>query len=157
MTGILFSDYYLVRKRLLKLTDLFERSPRSIYWYWKGFNWRALAAWVVGVWISLPGFAEYVRYSTARELKGWSNIYDLSYFVGFLLSIVTYYVLNWLWPVNGLGVVDDADYFGTFASTSPTIVEAVPVDDVPVDVDKAGTLASSTEKMGDVSYSPLDI
>ncbi|EXJ82513.1 hypothetical protein A1O3_06326 [Capronia epimyces CBS 606.96] len=114
MTGVMFADYFLLRKRLIKLTDLYENNSGSIYWYWLGMNWRALAAWAMGVWINLPGFAEFVRYGTAKELSGWSHLYYISYPLGLTLSVLTYLALNKLSPVAGLGVVDDLDYFGTF-------------------------------------------
>ena len=134
MTGVMFADYFLVRSRQLKLTDLYERSPRSIYWYWKGFNWRAIVAWLMGIWISLPGFAEYVRYGTSRELKGWSHLYDISYLLGCLISLVTYYVLHRLSPIKGIGVIDETDYFGTFGSAPGSIPDK---DDDHSDVQSA--------------------
>ena len=44
-TGILIADYYLVRKRKLKVSHLYVPDSRSIYWYWRGFNVRTVVAW----------------------------------------------------------------------------------------------------------------
>lgn len=77
-TGVMFADYFIIRKRLLKLTSLYDFSDASIYWYNKGINWRAPVAWISGVWLLLPGFAEYVRHGTSVELAGWSKMYFLA-------------------------------------------------------------------------------
>lgn len=119
MTGVMFADYFILRKRQIKLTDLYENNSSSIYWYWKGMNWRALVAWAMGVWINIPGFAQFVNYGTGKQLAGWSNLYDISYPVGLILSIVTYVALNKLSPITGLGQVDEFDYFGTFGPAEP--------------------------------------
>jgi NCS1 family nucleobase:cation symporter-1 len=38
MTGIMLSDYLVVRKRKLKIEDLYIGDERSIYWFYKGFR-----------------------------------------------------------------------------------------------------------------------
>ncbi|KAL7621694.1 hypothetical protein AAE478_009021 [Parahypoxylon ruwenzoriense] len=39
--GVMFADYFLLRKTTIKLTDLYGSGPQSIYWYTKGWNLRA--------------------------------------------------------------------------------------------------------------------
>ncbi len=111
MTGIMYCDYFLVRKRLYKLSDLYRDSPDSIYFFTRGFNWRAFVAWLLGVWITLPGFARQVQ--GGDPLPGWTNMYYFSWPLGTVISITVFYVLNRVKPVVGLGVVDDEDFFGT--------------------------------------------
>jgi cytosine/uracil/thiamine/allantoin permease len=48
--GILLTDYFLVRRRKLKVPDLYRGDSSSIYWYKMGLNWRAVVAFVMGVW-----------------------------------------------------------------------------------------------------------
>jgi NCS1 family nucleobase:cation symporter-1 len=66
--GILVADYYIVRKRLLKVADLFTMDPAGAYYYDRGWNVRALVAFGVAgvfsiatVWVpalaDLSGFA----------------------------------------------------------------------------------------------------
>ncbi|KAI1617868.1 putative uracil permease [Exophiala viscosa] len=137
MTGVMFADYFLLRKRQIKLTDLYENNSRSIYWYWLGMNWRALVAWAMGVWINVPGFAEFVRYGSNKTLSGWSNLYDISYPLGLLLSVTTYVVLSKVSPIKGLGEVDDADYFGTFGPAETRSFHGEEVETVQVGEGKA--------------------
>ena len=50
VTGILLADYHLVRKRTLKINDLYVGDKSSIYWFNGGFNWRAFTAFFLSVW-----------------------------------------------------------------------------------------------------------
>ncbi|KAL1891417.1 hypothetical protein Sste5346_007680 [Sporothrix stenoceras] len=109
MTGVMFCDYFIVRKRLYKLSDLYRTTSDSIYHFNHGVNWRAFVAWVLGVWITLPGFARMVQ--GGPPLPGWSNMNYFSWPLGTLISMTAFYLLNRLKPVAGLGQVDDEDYF----------------------------------------------
>lgn len=46
--GILFADFFLVRRQRLNLWAIFEDHPSGEYYYSKGFNWAALISLVVG-------------------------------------------------------------------------------------------------------------
>ncbi|KEF60185.1 uncharacterized protein A1O9_05035 [Exophiala aquamarina CBS 119918] len=144
MTGITFCDYFLVRKRLLKLSHLYQNNPESIYYYWKGMNWRAPVAWLMGVWITLPGFAKRVQDPTV-ELEGWSQMYYISWPLGTLISMITYYALHHLFPIKGVGLVDDIDYFGTFGPVGTVFVDGVDLQAQKGDPEK-GALDHESEK-----------
>lgn len=111
--SINLADYYTVRKRNLKLTDLYDFSDRSIYWFTYGVNWRAVVAWVMGVWLVMPGYVQHIR-APEVELPGWSQIYYLTVWVGFVVPAAVYLVLDRVWPIQNRCDVDDQDYFGTF-------------------------------------------
>jgi len=88
--GILIADYWVVRRQRLVLDDLFRE--RGAYSYWHGVNWRAVAAFLIGVLPVVPGFAR------AAVMPGGSvadpNFFDLLYayawFVTFGLSFFVY-------------------------------------------------------------------
>lgn len=44
MMGMMTVHYLVVCKRKLKVEHLYRGDAGGIYWYWHGFNWRALAA-----------------------------------------------------------------------------------------------------------------
>lgn len=111
--SINLADYYVVRRRNLKLTDLYDFSERSIYWFTYGVNWRAVVAWVMGVWPVMPGYVQHIR-APKVELAGWSQIYYLTVWVGFIVPAAVYLVLDCVWPIQDRYDVDDQDYFGTF-------------------------------------------
>jgi NCS1 family nucleobase:cation symporter-1 len=88
--GILIADYWIVRRQRLVLHDLFRE--RGAYSYWKGVNWRAVAAFLIAVLPVVPGFAR------AAVTPGGSvadpNFFDLLYayawFVTFGISFLVY-------------------------------------------------------------------
>jgi NCS1 family nucleobase:cation symporter-1 len=79
VAGIMICDYFVIRRRVLRLDDLYLRG--GVYEYAAGFNWRALIALALGAGTALAGLA----IPEARAL------YDYSWFVGFAISFVTYY------------------------------------------------------------------
>jgi NCS1 family nucleobase:cation symporter-1 len=121
--GVMFADYFLLRKRTLKLTDLYEMSPKSIYWYTNGVNLRAVVAFVMGLWILLPGFAEHVR-KPKIVWEGWTHMYWMAWFLGCGVSGAGYVVLDLIWPMQHKTAIDDADYFGTFTESEVLDIES---------------------------------
>ncbi|KAF3011099.1 hypothetical protein E8E13_011320 [Curvularia kusanoi] len=113
--GIMFADYFLVRNRTMKLTDLFDESSTSLYYYTHGWNWRAAIAWPLGVWPLLPGLVQRGM-APAEFWPGWTRLYQLSWFFGFVVSGAIYLLLDHFWPMPGKTFVDEADFFGTFAT-----------------------------------------
>ncbi|SFZ94493.1 NCS1 nucleoside transporter family [Flaviramulus basaltis] len=80
--GILIADYYLVRDKNLDLTALYEEE--GIYSYNKtGFNKAAMIALFAGVIVALVGY----------WVPALSFLYSLSWFTGFIISFVLYYLL----------------------------------------------------------------
>lgn len=80
--GILIADYYLVRKKSLKLSELYKEE--GVYSYGKtGFNKAAMIALLVGVFLALIGY----------WVPALNFLYSLSWFTGFIISFVLYYVL----------------------------------------------------------------
>jgi nucleobase:cation symporter-1, NCS1 family len=81
VAAIMICDYYLIRKRLLLVDDLYLRG--GIYEYSRGFNWKAAAALALGASVALVGLVV----ASVRFL------YDYSWFVGFAVSFVSYYAM----------------------------------------------------------------
>jgi NCS1 family nucleobase:cation symporter-1 len=53
VAGILIADYWLIRRTVLHLADLYKDEGR--YWYTNGFNWKAIVSFVVGVVLAVGG------------------------------------------------------------------------------------------------------
>ncbi|TKA41560.1 hypothetical protein B0A54_06448 [Friedmanniomyces endolithicus] len=45
--GIMVCDYWVLRRRCLKLSDLYHPRKDGIYHYWYGVNWRSFASWAI--------------------------------------------------------------------------------------------------------------
>lgn len=114
IVGIQVCDYWLVRRRKLKLSDLYHPRPGGIYYSWRGANPRSFVAWLLGFATQLPGFAANVTPGAVRVGHAWNELYCMAFPLGFAISFTVHYVLSRAWPPAGLGEVDDADYFGTF-------------------------------------------
>lgn len=117
LMGIMFADYFIVRKTTIKLTALYDNSDSSPYWYWKGWNWRAVIAWPAGVWFLMPGLVQ-KAIASDTVWPGWTRLYQLAWYLGCLVSGLTYLLLDHFWPIRERLVVDDEDYFGTFCEAT---------------------------------------
>ncbi|KAI0179502.1 uracil permease [Hypoxylon sp. FL1284] len=122
LMGLMFADYFVVRCAAVKLSDLYGAGPASNYWFVRGWNLRAPAAWIAGVWFLLPGLAQ--RAVAPDDVwPGWTRLYQLSWFLGCIVSGLVYLALDAVWPVPNRYAVDDADYFGTFGD--PPVLDGV--------------------------------
>lgn len=81
IAGIMICDYYVVRRRLLKVEELYRRG--GVYEYRNGFNQKAILALVAGIAVALIGLA-------VPALR-W--LYDYAWFVGFMVSGGLYFLL----------------------------------------------------------------
>ncbi len=81
VAGIMICDYFVVRRRVLLVDDLYLRG--GAYEYSRGFNWLAVAALAAGAGTALVGLV----------VPSLRTLYDYSWFVGFAVSFVTYYAL----------------------------------------------------------------
>jgi NCS1 family nucleobase:cation symporter-1 len=79
IAGVLIADYWIVRRRELKLEDLYLAD--GIY---RGWNWRAIAATVIGCGLAWGGLVVPV-------LK---PLYDYAWFVGFFVSAAAHVALS---------------------------------------------------------------
>lgn len=98
MTGIVISDYFLVRKQGLHVGDLYCANSSSAYWYTFGFNWRAVVAWSMGFWPLVPGLIREAR--GVSNGSGWDHVYDISYFFGFFVAFSVYWGLSAAFPTE---------------------------------------------------------
>ncbi|OAH59587.1 MULTISPECIES: NCS1 family nucleobase:cation symporter-1 [Bacillaceae] len=86
IAGVMIADYYIIRKRQLNINDIY--SLKGEYTYFKGYNYRAFAATAFAAGIALIG-------SFVPSLKG---LYDISWFLGVILSFFVYIGLMRLHP-----------------------------------------------------------
>jgi len=80
IAGVMIADYFLVRKQVLNVEDLYRRGGE--YEYANGLNWRAVLSLGAGVAVALLGLA-------IPPLR-W--LYDYAWFVGFAVSGAIYWV-----------------------------------------------------------------
>jgi NCS1 family nucleobase:cation symporter-1 len=81
IAGVLIADYWLVRKKRLQLGDLYRHEGE--YTYNGGWNWRAIAATLIGCGLAWIGL-------TVPALR---PLYDYAWFVGFGAAFITHLLL----------------------------------------------------------------
>jgi nucleobase:cation symporter-1, NCS1 family len=81
VAGIMICDYFVIRRRILLVDDLYLRG--GAYEYSHGFNWLAIAALAAGAGTALVGLV----------VPSLRPLYDYSWFVGFAIAFTTYYAL----------------------------------------------------------------
>jgi nucleobase:cation symporter-1, NCS1 family len=81
VAGIMICDYFVLRRRILVVEDLYLRN--GAYEYSRGFNWMAVSSLAVGSATALIGLV----------VPAVRVLYDYSWFVGFAVSFVAYYAL----------------------------------------------------------------
>jgi nucleobase:cation symporter-1, NCS1 family len=121
IVGILFADYYLIRKRRVNVTELYE--DHGQYKYMGGVNLAGFIAWAIG------GYVSYL-------------VPNYGFLVGFLLGAAIYYVLAKYWWFQKYKQAEienpsDEKYLGISVGRD-WIIEEYEVDtviDVPNNVD----------------------
>jgi len=78
--GIMACDYYLIRKRRIRLSHLY-RTHDSCYMFWKGFNWRAMPAWICGWAPTIGGLIVSVR-GDLNPPRAVLQLYYMAFLIG---------------------------------------------------------------------------
>ncbi|KAF9528685.1 permease for cytosine/purines, uracil, thiamine, allantoin-domain-containing protein [Crepidotus variabilis] len=99
IAGVMITEYYMIRRGHYRVADLYDARQEGWYWYTWGINFRAYAAYIAGILINVVGFAG----ATGRTVPlAATRIYQMSFFTGFGVSALIYYLLNRAFPVPGL-------------------------------------------------------
>ncbi|KAF2187673.1 hypothetical protein K469DRAFT_737833 [Zopfia rhizophila CBS 207.26] len=112
--GIMACDYYILRKRKVRLSHLY-RTNDSIYYFWHGVNWRVIPAWLCGVAPTIGGMVLTVR-QEPNPPRALIQIYYMAFLVGFFTSAIIFFALNKIFPVPDMDQYDKVDYYGTFSA-----------------------------------------
>jgi NCS1 family nucleobase:cation symporter-1 len=81
IAGVLIADYWLIRRREIRLEDLYL--PEGQYRYQGGWNWRAVGATFSGCALVLVGLI----------VPALRPLYDYAWFVGFAVAFALYAAL----------------------------------------------------------------
>ncbi|RMZ66791.1 NCS1 nucleoside transporter family [Pyrenophora seminiperda CCB06] len=124
--GIMSCDYYLLRKRRIRLSHLY-RTRDSIYYFSHGFNWRAIVAWICGWAPMIGGLIVTVR-AEPHPSRPLVQLYYMAFLIGFFISAIVFYVLNLISPVPDMDQMDDVDLYGTFTEAEARRVGVAALD-----------------------------
>ena len=105
IAGVMIADYYIIRKRKLSMSDIYDL--KGEYTYYKGYNYRAFAATLIAAFVALIGMF-------VPSLK---PLYDISWFLGVAISTITYIGLMRLHPpAYSQTIVNSIEDQGTMAA-----------------------------------------
>ncbi len=82
IAGILICDYFLIRKKIILVDDLYLRG--GFYEFSSGFNWRGIGALVLGCGVAFAGLV----------VPPLAFLYNYAWFVGFAVGLGVYYLLT---------------------------------------------------------------
>jgi len=94
IAGVMIADYFLVRKKIILVEDLYQRG--GFYEFRRGFNWKAIRALLVGIFVALVGLL--VEPLTRAGNPEWlrfvagvvHQLYHYAWFIGFGVSFLIY-------------------------------------------------------------------
>lgn len=98
IVGIMVVDYFVVRRGNLHIPELFTSSATGRYFYTKGVNVRAFAAFVVGFVLPLPGFVG--SFGEEEVSAAATHLFSLGWVLSFLVGGVAYFGLCWVWAIR---------------------------------------------------------
>ncbi|PCH35183.1 hypothetical protein WOLCODRAFT_19825 [Wolfiporia cocos MD-104 SS10] len=88
--GVMAADYWLVHKGHYRVSDLYSTDKDG--WY------RAYGSYIAGFLVNVVGFAG----ATGRTVPlAATHIYELSFFTGYGVSALVYWILNLIFPARG--------------------------------------------------------
>lgn len=82
-------DFYLIKKQKLNIHELYKSHGK--YWYSRGWNYRPWLCFFIAVGPLIPGLAKAV--DNSLDVGGAWKIYAFAWIFGFVISVLTYYVL----------------------------------------------------------------
>lgn len=125
IVGIIIADFWVVRKKHLKLSHLYSDDPNGKYWYWKGVNYRNLIIWVIAFAPGLPGLMHGAN-PKIKISKGIENYYYGNTIFELCTSFFLVVVSSYIWPYENVEETDQYDYFHAFFDDECEKMQIVP-------------------------------
>lgn len=95
ITGVLLCHYHIISRGYLKIDDLYTSDKHGVYHYFHGWNWRAYAAYIVGI---VPNFYGFLNNMGVSAPTGVTKAYYFAYEIGLILSFGVYWACCYFHP-----------------------------------------------------------
>ncbi|KAL3489520.1 NCS1 allantoate transporter [Aspergillus germanicus] len=86
LCGILLADYWILRRRRIRLGQLYRPGDGGAYWYTRGWNLRAVCSFFLALVPNLPGLAKSVTPGISGVPRGFEDVYTMSWVVGLVIA-----------------------------------------------------------------------
>ncbi|KAK2015879.1 putative allantoin permease [Colletotrichum eremochloae] len=96
--GIMIVDYWILRRGNFHVPSLYTKAESSPYAYYKGWNLRAVVAWLSGVIFTVHGIAGNLDQDSVNQAS--KNMYKLGFLLSLFMGSLVYYMVSLLWPVQ---------------------------------------------------------
>ncbi len=97
VAGVMIADYYIIRRRRLKVNDLYLAGGAYSFGG-RGWNWRALAALALGIAPNVPGFLQQASGGAIQAQAFFNSLYTYAWFVSLLVAGSAHLLLSSLFP-----------------------------------------------------------
>ncbi|KAL5536558.1 hypothetical protein ACEPAF_380 [Sanghuangporus sanghuang] len=98
IAAIMMVDYYFVKNGNVDVPHLYTGSPSGRYWYYKGWNSRAVVVTVVSLVPCLPSFASTIATHDVSVSTGAEHMFFLSFLLTYIIATVMYYLSYIVFP-----------------------------------------------------------
>ncbi|RVX68775.1 hypothetical protein B0A52_07661 [Exophiala mesophila] len=151
LTGIMLADYYIIRRQNIEVTQLYTGSSEGSYYFWYGFNLRAIIVWVVCFVPAMPGMIGTLN-PNIYVGQGAIQYYWGNYLFGSTSAAVLYVIVCKIWKIKNAGKRDEYDFYGTFDEDVATKKGITPFQGV-----KAGAEVDDALTVDGVSVANVDL
>lgn len=92
-------DYFITRKGNYHIPSFYNPDRSSLFWYNRfGVNFRAVAAWCVGVGLTIHGVANAIKPGTTGIAS--TRMYKLGFLLSFTSALFSYWIINLVFPIK---------------------------------------------------------
>lgn len=98
--AVMIYDYYIIKKGNLHIPSFYNPDKSSILWYQSrvGVNWRAMAAWIGGLGLTISGVSNSVKPGSIGDAA--IKIYKLGFLLSFTSAFLFYGIICYFFPVK---------------------------------------------------------
>ncbi|QEU60344.1 hypothetical protein KDRO_D00290 [Kluyveromyces lactis] len=146
LTAMFVCDYFVIRKGVIKLSDCYDDSPSSIYWFQYGINWKNILCFLCGAAPGLPGLINAANPNIPIN-TGIEHFFQGSFIFQFAVTFALYYIINTIFKPT-VGETDQIDYYHTFTERELQEKNMIADDQEDIGVhsiDSSNYLADPTE------------
>lgn len=111
--GIITSDFWVIRRKNIQLSQLYTDDPNGTYWYLNGVNYRSIAVWFIAFAPGLPGLINGAN-SSIKVSSGIQKFYKGSAIFEFSIAFCLNIALSYVFPYKDPRKSDTADYFDSY-------------------------------------------
>lgn len=142
--GLLVSDFCFVRKKRVRVSNLFTLDKNGDFYFFHGVNWRSISCFFLAVIPGMPGLAATVN-TNIRIPIGLMHYFQNSTVFSFFCPLILYYILCRIFPLKNAGTMDPEDYFDVMTEKELQKLDMRPFSGDPAVIESASSNMGSIE------------